>query len=43
LGDREKVVIDSPRSAFKKKNRVEEGGASGSGVKREQENTNLKA
>jgi hypothetical protein len=30
-----KLVVDSPRSAFKKKNEVEEGGASGLKVKKE--------
>ncbi len=43
LENRKKVTIDSLRSALKRKNEVEEGGISGLGVKREQENTNLKA
>jgi hypothetical protein len=30
-----KAVVDSPRSAFKRKSKVEEGGASSLGVKRE--------
>ncbi len=42
LENRKKVVTNSPRSVFKKKNKVEEGGASSLGVKREQENTNLR-
>jgi hypothetical protein len=35
LENRKKVVTNSPRSVFKKKNKVEEGGASSLGVKRE--------
>jgi hypothetical protein len=38
-----KAVVDSPRSDFKRKNRVEEGGVLGLGVKREHERTNLRA
>jgi hypothetical protein len=38
-----KVVADSPRSAFERKNKVEEGRTSGSRVKREQENTDVRA
>jgi hypothetical protein len=34
LQNRKKVATDSPRSVFNKKNRVEEGGASGIGMKR---------
>jgi len=30
-----KIVTNSPKSALKRKNKVEEGGALGSGVKRE--------
>jgi hypothetical protein len=43
LKNRKKVVADFPRNALKRKNRVEEGGASSSGVKREHENKDLKA
>ncbi len=43
LENRKKVAVDSPRSALKKMNKVEEGGTSGLGVKREHESTNLKA
>jgi len=35
LKNRKKIAIDSPRSAFKRKNRVEERRASSSRVKRE--------
>jgi hypothetical protein len=35
LENRTKVAIDSPKSAFKRKNKVEERRALGSGVKRE--------
>ncbi len=35
LENRQKVAIDSPRSVLKRKNKVEEGGASSLGVKRE--------
>jgi len=42
LENRKKDVTDFPISALKRKNRVEEGGALGSRVKREQESTNLK-
>ncbi len=38
-----KVATNSPRSAFKRKNIVEEGRALGSEVKREHKSTNLKA
>jgi hypothetical protein len=34
LENRKKATIDSPRSAFKKKNKVEEGGVSGSRMKK---------
>ncbi len=40
---RNKVVVNSPKSALKKKNKVEERGASSLGVKREHESTNLRA
>ncbi len=43
LKNRKKVVADFPRGALKRKNRVEEGGVSGSGVKKEHENTYLRA
>jgi hypothetical protein len=39
LENKKKVVADSLRSAFKRKNRVEERGALGSRMKKEQENT----
>jgi hypothetical protein len=35
LENRKKIVADSPRSALKRKNKVEEGGALCSRVKRE--------
>jgi len=35
LANRKKIVVDFPRSALKRKNRVEEGGAFGLGVTRE--------
>jgi len=35
LENRRKVVVDFSRSSLKKKKKVEEGGALGSGVKRE--------
>jgi hypothetical protein len=43
LENKKKVVAKSPRSVFKRKNKVEEGGASSSKVKREQESINLRA
>jgi hypothetical protein len=43
LDNRKKATVDSPRSAFKRKNRVEERGTSSSRVKKEHESTNLKA
>jgi hypothetical protein len=43
LENKKKVATNSPRSACKRKNRVEEGGALGSRVKREQESTNVRA
>ncbi len=42
LQNRKKASSDSPRRAFKKKNKVEEGGASTSRMKKEQENIDLK-
>jgi hypothetical protein len=38
-----KVATNFPRSAFKRKNKVEEGEALGLGVKREHEIINLRA
>jgi len=43
LENRKKVATYSPRSVFKTKNKVEEGRALRSGVKKEQESTNLRA
>ncbi len=43
LKNRRRAVANSPRSVLNRKNKVEEGGASSLGVKREQENTNLRA
>ncbi len=43
LENRKKAVVDSSRSALKRKNIIEEGRASGSRMKREQESTNLRA
>jgi hypothetical protein len=43
LENKKKATIDPPRSALKRNNKVEEGKALGSGVKREQESTNLRA
>jgi hypothetical protein len=43
LENKKKVVVDSPRSALKRKNKIEEGRTSSSGVKREHESTNLRA
>ncbi len=43
LENRKKVVVNFPRSAFKRKNKVEEGGALGSRVKMEHENIDLRA
>jgi hypothetical protein len=37
LDNRKKAVVESLRSAFKKKNKAKEGGASGLRVKKEQE------
>ncbi len=42
LENRKEVAANFPRSNFKKKNRVEEGGALGSRVKNKQENTEVK-
>ncbi len=44
LENRKKVAINSPKIALKRKNKVEEGGASSLGMKREiQESTNVRA
>jgi hypothetical protein len=43
LENRKKATTDSPRSAFKKKNRIEEGRALSSRVKKEHESTDLRA
>jgi hypothetical protein len=43
LENRKKVATNSPRSALKRNNKVEEGRASCSRVKREHESTNLRA
>jgi len=43
LENRMKVVIDSPKSALKRKNKVEEGRALGLRVKREQESIDIRA
>jgi hypothetical protein len=43
LENRKKVIIDSPRSALKRKNKIEEKRALGSRVKKEQESTYLRA
>ncbi len=43
LENRKKVATNSSRSVFKRKNKVEKGGALGSRVKREQESTDLRA
>ncbi len=43
LNNRKKATAGFPIRVFKRKNIVEEGGASSSRVKREQENTNLRA
>jgi hypothetical protein len=43
LENRKKATTYFPKNVFKRKNKVEEGGALGLGVKREQESTNLRA
>jgi hypothetical protein len=43
LENRKKIIIDSPRSVLKKKNKAEEGGTSSLGMKREQENIHVRA
>jgi hypothetical protein len=43
LENRKKGATNSPRSAIKRKNRVEEGGDLGLRLKREYERINLKA
>jgi len=35
LENKKNVVVNSPKNALKRKNKVEEGGASSSGMKRE--------
>ncbi len=39
MENRRKIVVEFPRSAFRKKNKVEEGEALGSEVKKEHEST----
>jgi hypothetical protein len=39
LKNRKKATVESPRSAFKRKNKVQKGGTSGLGVKKEHEST----
>jgi hypothetical protein len=39
LNNRKNIVVESPRSVIKRKNKIEEGGASGSRVKKKHENT----
>jgi hypothetical protein len=43
LENRKKAIINSLRNALKRKNKVEEGGASSLKVKREHESTNVRA
>jgi DNA anti-recombination protein RmuC len=43
LENRKKTITYFPRSVFKRKNKVEEGGTSSSRMKREHESTNLRA
>jgi len=43
LKNGKKVAANSPKSALKRKNKVEEGGALSSGVKKEHENIDLRA
>jgi hypothetical protein len=43
LKNRKKATTDSPRSVWKRKNKVEKGRASSSRTKREHESTNLRA
>jgi hypothetical protein len=43
LQNRKKVVANSSRSVFNRKNRVEEGGASCTGMKRDHDSTEAKA
>jgi hypothetical protein len=43
LENKKKAIANSPRNALKRKNKVEEGGASSSRMKREHESTNLSA
>jgi hypothetical protein len=43
MENRKKVVANSLKSALKRKNKVEEGGVLGSGMKKEQGSINVKA
>ncbi len=43
LENRKKVVVNSLKNVFKRNNKVEERGVLGSRVKKEQENTNVRA
>jgi hypothetical protein len=43
LENRKKATTNSPRSVIKKKNKVEEGRASSSRMKKEHESTNVRA
>ncbi len=43
LENRKKATTKSPRSALKRKNKAEEGGALGLGIKREQESIKSRA
>jgi hypothetical protein len=43
LENRKKVAVEFPISTFKRKNRVEEGGALRLGIKREHESTKARA
>ncbi len=43
LKNRKKATLESPRSALKRKNKAKEGGALGSGIKREQDSAEARA
>ncbi len=43
LENKKKVIVHYPKNAFKRKNKIEEGGALGLGVKREQKSIDLRA
>jgi hypothetical protein len=43
LENKKKAIVDSPKSALKRKNIVEEGGASGLRMKKEHESTTTRA